>query len=27
MGNFRGNIYSRRHVNFTHQDPQFWRFR
>ncbi|XP_045113942.1 gastric triacylglycerol lipase-like [Portunus trituberculatus] len=26
MGNFRGNIYSRRHVNFTHQDPQFWRF-
>lgn len=26
MGNFRGNIYSRRHVNMTSQDPQFWRF-
>ncbi|KAK8382849.1 hypothetical protein O3P69_011420 [Scylla paramamosain] len=26
MGNFRGNIYSRRHVNLTHQDPQFWKF-
>lgn len=26
MGNFRGNIYSRRHVNMTHQDPQFWKF-
>lgn len=26
MGNFRGNIYSRRHVNMTSQEPQFWRF-
>lgn len=27
MGNFRGNIYSRRHLNLTHVDPSFWRFR
>ncbi|XP_042239935.1 gastric triacylglycerol lipase-like isoform X2 [Homarus americanus] len=26
MGNFRGNIYSRKHMNFTHNDPHFWRF-
>ncbi|XP_045615969.1 gastric triacylglycerol lipase [Procambarus clarkii] len=26
MGNFRGNIYSRRHMNLTHKDPRFWKF-
>ncbi|KAK3877145.1 hypothetical protein Pcinc_018128 [Petrolisthes cinctipes] len=26
MGNFRGNIYSRRHLNLSHTDSQFWRF-
>lgn len=26
MGNFRGNVYSRRHRNMTHEDPQFWKF-
>ncbi|XP_071548519.1 gastric triacylglycerol lipase-like [Panulirus ornatus] len=26
MGNFRGNIYSRRHLNLTHMEPRFWSF-
>ncbi|KAK7071277.1 hypothetical protein SK128_015991 [Halocaridina rubra] len=26
MGNFRGNIYSRKHTNLTDADPEYWKF-